>query len=390
MTTVRLLKNGVEAFPAMFAAIQEASRCIAVEMYIIADDETGREFRDHLTAAAKRGILVDVLVDSWGSLYLPNTFWDGLITAGGSVKWFRPITRGVVFFRNHRKLLLIDDRVAYLGGMNIADEYYRGARGELPWRDNMLEIAGTGVAWLRRSFLRMWGQADSPFRVFLHGLRFVRKRRTAGGKNVRFLESGPENPMRRVGDAYRQVIQDAHSEIDLAMGYFYPHGRTLRALKRAVIRGVRVRLLFSQKTDVPIARFAARGLYGRMLRAGVEVWEYVPAMMHAKLAVAGDTVVAGSANLDIRSGFFNYELLAVVSDPALAARARADFEDDLKQSVRIRVEEWRKRPWTQKLKERISYFLLARADILISRMGLPGRMRKNESQHPIPDRSTRG
>jgi cardiolipin synthase len=194
-------------------------------------------------------------------------------------------------------------------------------------------------------------------------------------KNVRFLESGPENPRRPVRDAYRQVIQDAHSGIDLAMGYFYPHGRTLRALKRAAIRGVRVRLLFSQKTDVAIARWAARGLYGRLLRAGVEVWEYVPAMMHAKLAVTGDTVVAGSANLDIRSGFFNYELVAVMTDPGLATRARADFEDDLKQSVRISVEEWRKRPWTQKLKERISYILLARADILISRMGLPGRMR---------------
>jgi cardiolipin synthase len=316
-----------------------------------------------------------VLIDSWGCWNLPNVFWDEFITAGGTVKWFRPIARGVVFFRNHRKLLLVDDRVAYIGGMNVADNYYRGAQGELPWRDNMLEIAGTSVEWLRRSFLRMWGRAESPFRVFLLRLHFNRRRRAADKDNVRFLESGPENAMRRVRDAYRQVIQDAHTEIDLAMGYFYPHGRTLRALKRAVIRGVRVRLLFSQKTDVPVSRWAARGLYGRLLRAGVEVWEYVPAMMHAKLAVASDTVVAGSANLDIRSGFFNYELVAVVTDPVLAARARADFEDDLKQSVRISVEEWRKRPWTQKLKERISYFLLARVDILVSRMGLPGRLR---------------
>jgi len=372
MTTVRLLKNGSEAFPAMFAAIQRAARSIALEMYIIADDETGRELRNHLTAAAKRRVRVDVLVDSWGSWNLPNAFWDELIAAGGTVKWFHPIAHGVVFFRNHRKLLLVDDRIAYIGGMNIADEYYRGAQGELPWRDNMLEIAGTSAAWLRRSFLRMWGRADSPFRVFLLRLHFVRGRRTADKKNVRFLESGPENPMRPVRDAYRQVIQDAHTGIDLAMGYFYPHGRTLRALKRAVNRGVRVRLLFSQKSDVPVARWAARGLYGRLLRAGVEVWEYVPAMMHAKLAVAGDTVVAGSANLDIRSGFFNYELIAVVTDPALASQARDDFEEDLTQSVRISAEEWRKRPWIQKLKERVSYFLLARADILISRMGMPG------------------
>jgi cardiolipin synthase len=375
MTAVRLHKNGAEAFPAMFAAMRKAMRSIALEMYIIADDEAGREFRDHLAAAAGRGLLVEVLVDSWGSWNLPDNFWDEFRNAGGTVRWFRPFAKGVYFFRNHRKLLLIDDSIAYLGGMNIADEYYLGAKGELPWRDNMLEITGTNVAWLRRSFKRMWERADSPFRGFLHRLHFVRGRRTIDRNNVRFLESGPENPMRPVRDAYRQVIQDARSGIDLAMGYFYPHGRTLRALKRAVIRGVRVRLLFSQKTDVPVARWAARGLYGRLLRAGIEVWEYLPAMMHAKVAVAGDTVIAGSANLDIRSGFFNYELIAVVTDPLLATRVSADFEEDLKQSVRVSVEEWRKRPWTQKLKERISYFLLARADILISRMGMPGRMR---------------
>jgi len=159
------------------------------------------------------------------------------------------------------------------------------------------------------------------------------------------------------------------------MGYFYPHGRMIRNMKRAVKRGVRVRLLFPQKIDVPIARWAARGLYGRLLRAGVEVWEYLPAMMHAKLAIADETVIAGSANLDIRSGSINYELVAVVTDPALAARARADFEDDLKQAVRIRLEDWRSRPLMQKFKERISYCLLARVDIFFARAGLTRKMR---------------
>lgn len=384
MTSIRLLKNGSEAFPAMFAAIQRASRSIALEMYFIADDETGREFRNHLTAAAGRGIRVEVLVDAWGSWNLPNVFWNGLRAAGGTVKSFHPIARRVVFFRNHRKLLLVDDHLAYIGGMNIANEYYLGAQGESPWRDNMLEIAGTGAAWLRKSFVQMWARADSPLRGLFHRLHFDQEREADDGRHVRFLESGPENPMRPVRSAYRKVIRNAQTGIDLAMGYFYPHGRTLRAIKRAVIRGVRVRLLFSQKSDVPVARWAARGLYGRLLRAGVEVWEYVPAMMHAKLAVAGDTVIAGSANLDIRSGFFNYELIAVVTDTALAKRARADFEDDLTQAVRINAEEWRKRPWTQKVKERISYFLLARADIIISRMGMSGKMLQgsDETQKP--------
>jgi cardiolipin synthase len=186
--------------------------------------------------------------------------------------------------------------------------------------------------------------------------------------------------MRQVRRAYRQLIQDAERSIDLAMGYFYPHGSMLRTLKRAAKRGVPVRLLFSQKTDVPIARWAARGLYGRLLHAGIEVWEYKPAMLHAKLAVVDDTVVAGSANLDIRSGRINYELVVVVTDRELASRARADFEEDLKDAGRIELEEWRGRPLMQKIKERISYWLLARADILVARWEMNRRMRREKGR----------
>jgi cardiolipin synthase len=375
MTTVRLLKNGVEAFPAMFETIDRAESRIVLEMYIFADDETGREVRAHLISAAGRGVRVMVLVDAWGSLELHDSFWDGLRAAGGMVRWFHPIFKGLFPFRNHRKMLLVDDRIAYIGGMNIADEYYRGAGGTLPWRDNVLEISGPEVARLHRSFSRMWGRADLPLRRLFLTLRRKRAMEIIAAGKVRFLESGPEDPMRPVRAVYRLVIQNAVKTIDLAMGYFYPHGRIMRVLKRAVKRGVRVRLLFPQKTDVPTARWAARGLYGRMLRAGVEVWEYKPTMMHAKLAVADDTIIAGSANLDIRSGRFNYELVAVVNDPDLAARARSDFEGDLQQSVRIQLEDWRKRPLIQKLKERFSYCLLARADILLSRTALAKRGR---------------
>jgi cardiolipin synthase len=375
MTTVRLLKNGSEAFPAMFEAIDRSKSCIALEMYLVADDETGQEFRAHLMKAARRGVQVMILVDAWGSWELPDSFWEELRIAGGMVRWFHPIARGLLPFRNHRKLLLVDDRTAFIGGMNIANEYYRGAGGLSPWRDNVLEISGKEVARLRRSFMRMWARADSPFRRLLLRLRREHGTRGSASGNVRFLESGPEDPMRPVRRAYRQLIQSAVKSIDLAMGYFYPHGRMMRVLKRAVKRGVRVRLLFPQKTDVPIARWAARGLYGRLLRAGIEVWEYLPTMMHAKLAIADDTVIAGSANLDIRSGRINYELVAVVTDPGLAARARADFEADLGQAVRIRFEDWKKRPLMQKVKERFSYCLLARADIFFARTGLVKRMR---------------
>jgi cardiolipin synthase len=368
MTAVRLLKNGREAFPAMFHAIELAQKSIALEMYIVSDDGTGRAFRDLLVQAAGRSVSVMVLVDSWGSWQLPDAFWDPLRASGGLVRWFHPITKGLLPFRNHRKMLLVDDRVVYLGGMNIADEYHAGTAGAVAWRDNMLEIDGPDVAQLRESFSRMWDKAERPLRRVLLGLG-SEPTLMIPSRDVTFIESGPEDPRRPVRHMYRLLIGRAARGIDLAMGYFYPHGRLLRTLRRAVRRGVRVRLLFPLKTDLPVTRWAARGLYGRLLRAGVEVWEYLPAMMHAKLAIADDRVIAGSANLDIRSGMINYELVALVNDAALAARARADFEEDLRQSVRIDLATWRKRPLLQKLKERFSYCILARADILLSRTG---------------------
>jgi cardiolipin synthase len=376
MTTVHLLKNGVEAFPAMFAAMERAVTSLSFEMYIITDDETGRELREYLVKAAVRGVQVRVLVDAWGSWNLPDSFWGRLRDAGGTVRWFRPLSKGLLPFRNHRKLLLIDDTLAFIGGMNISNEYYRGANHEPAWRDNALEIQGPEVAGLRRSFSRMWDIADSPLRRLIPRLHRERRHRRKTQVAARFLESGPENPMRPVRRAYRQVVQNAMHTIDLAMGYFYPHGRMLRALKRAVRRGVRVRLMVPLHTDIPITRWAARGLYGRLLRAGVEIWEYTPSMMHSKLAIADNTVIAGSANMDIRSGGINYELVAIVEDAKLAAQARADFEEDLNKSVRVGIEEWRSRSIIQKLKERFSFCLLARFDIFIARREMAKRARR--------------
>ncbi len=373
MATVRLLKNGVEAFPAMFTAMDRAVLSISLEMYFFADDDTGREFRDRLVQAAGRGVRVLVLVDSWGSWSLSDSFWDPLRAAGGRVRWFHPFRRGLLPFRNHRKVLLIDDAVAFLGGMNVANHYYQGGSDDPPWRDNLIEIAGPEVVRLAGSFAHMWQIADSPFISLVHRLRRIGRRRRGDGNSVLFLESGPDNPLHPVRRAYHEVIENAVTGIDLAMGYFYPHGRMIRTLKRAVGRGVRVRLMVPLHTDVPIARWAAHGLYGRLLRAGIEVWEYEPAMMHAKLVVADDVMITGSANLDIRSGRINYEIVAVVADAALAARARADFREDLSRSVRISYAEWKNRPLIQKIKERISFWLLARADLYVSRAALKER-----------------
>lgn len=370
MSTLRLVGDGETAFREMFAAVDRAKTSVFLEMYIFSPDATGREFRDCLGAAARRGVRVMVLVDAWGSWKTPGSFWGELRASGAQVRLFHPIRRGLFPFRNHRKLLLVDDTVAWLGGMNVADEYRTGQPGHPPWRDFMLGIEGPEAARLRRPFLRMWIRAD---RALLLGA-FFRHHQPQKGEApegaVRFFSSGPGETARLALQAHRDVIREARSSVDLAMGYFFPPGRILRQLRRAVKRGVRVRLLVTSRTDVPAMRWAARGIYGRLLRAGVEVYEYLPAMLHAKLAVADDTLVVGSANLDLRSDRINYELTAVVRDHGLAAAAREAFEADLGRADRVRLAAWHARPLIDRLRERLSYWLIARADILLSRTEL--------------------
>jgi cardiolipin synthase len=367
---LRLEGDGRAAFTAMLAAIDRARSCAFLEMYIFAADATGREFRDRLAAAALRGVRVMVLVDAWGSWTTPDAFWAPLRAAGAQVRLFHPIRRGLFPFRNHRKLLLIDDEVAWLGGMNVADEYRTGRKGEAPWRDFVLAVAGPEAAGLRRSFLRMWVRAERALRLRSIFLRRAPSDGEPLAGRVRFYASGPGETARLALQTHREVIRGARVSLDLASGYFFPPGRILRELRRAVGRGVRVRVLVGRGTDVPAMRWAARGLYGRLLRAGIEVYEYLPAVMHAKLAVADDTLLIGSANLDLRSDRLNHELTAVVLDPLLAAAARRAFEADLARSERVQLAHWRTRPWLDKARELLSYWIIARADILLSRVEL--------------------
>jgi cardiolipin synthase len=369
-SALRLLGEGRTAFAAMLDAVDAARASVFLEMYTFASDATGRALRDRLAAAALRGVRVMALVDAWGSWTTPEQFWAPLRAAGAEVRLFHPIRRGLFPFRNHRKLLLVDDAVAWLGGMNMADEYVTGRRGEPPWRDFMVGIEGPDASRLRRHFQRMWVRAERPL---LRGA-FFRRRAPREGEaapgRIRFFTSGPGETARLALQAHREVIRTASVGVDLAMGYFFPPGRILRELRRAVDRGVRVRLLVTRTTDVPAMRWAARGLYGRLLRMGVEVYEYLPGMLHAKLAVADETVIIGSANLDLRSDRLNHELTAVLRDPALAAAARREFEADLGRSERMDLATWRTRPLFDRVRERLSYWLIARADILLSRTEL--------------------
>jgi cardiolipin synthase len=358
-TRLRWLSTGREGLAAMLGAIQGARRSIALEIYIFEESPVGREFLAALCAAARRGVRVRVLVDTFGSFELRSDFFQPLIEAGAEFRWFNPRELGRFIYRDHRKLLVVDDQVAFVCGFNIGT-HYDGDGVVEGWRDLGVEVTGGFVPVLAEAFAGMFGAAG-----FRHALlaRFRRhlvpqEVRVKGG-SVFLLSPGRErNPAR---EALSADILRARC-VRLTTAYFLPPRRLRTALARAAREGARVQLLLPGRSDVRLAQWAARGQYGRLLRAGVEIHEYQPAVLHAKRYLLDDIVYVGSANLDLRSLNINYELLLRVEDPALAAEGHRQFELDLAHSRQIRRETWRLRPWWNRLGERLAGFFLVQMD----------------------------
>ena len=330
---VHWLPTGAEAYRRMLSAVGAAQHSIRFEMYIFRADETGERFRTALTKAAQRGVRVQLLLDGLGAGGLPADYWAEFRASGGEVHLFNPLSLRGFLFRNHRKLLLIDDTVAFIGGFNIANEY-DGDGVSHGWRDLGWELHQPDAMW------QLAAAFDGMFRA--HDLRhrlLQRMRRPLHGARPSFphgpvLLSGPRmlrNPFRA------SLLQALHGarHVQLISGYFVPNRRLRRALRGVARRGGTVELILAGKSDVPIAQRAGRALYGSLLRAGVKIYEYQPQILHSKLAVVDDAVFVGSANLDIRSFRINYELMVRVDNPALAAEARELFVVDQRQSAEI-------------------------------------------------------
>jgi cardiolipin synthase len=365
LTSFQWLRSSDAAFAAMLAAIESARCSVRLESYIFVADELGRAFRQALVAAAQRGARVRVLIDAFGSLQLTSAFWQPLIAAGGDFRWFNALSLGRVAIRNHRKLLACDAAVAFLGGFNIAKEF-QGDGVTTGWRDIGVQVAGPLVAELEASFDALFERAD------LRQRRFSRWRRSASRKAVTSAEctlllSGPGRERSPIKTHLQRDLRRA-GQVQIMAAYFLPPWRLRRALLRVARRGGRVQLMLPGQTDVLLSQLAARGLYQRLLRAGVEIYEYQPRILHAKLIVVDDTVYVGSSNLDPRSLHINYELLVRVRDVALASQARTMFTEALAHCVRIDPETWRRsRTLWNKLKERWAHILLARVDPYIAR-----------------------
>jgi len=353
------LRNGKEGLAAMLSAIEGARQSVALEMYILEDCEIGARFRSALESAAFRGVRVRVLVDTFGSLELPADYLLPVQRAGGDCRWFNPSELGRFTYRDHRKLLIIDDAIAFITGFNIGASY-DGDGITKGWRDVGVAVHGGFVAPLAQAFHGMFGAASFRHRRLARFRKHLVPQRIEVEDGELYLLS----PGRGRNPARESLVADIGRarNIRLTTAYFLPP-RSLRvALARAARGGKSVQLIVPGRSDVKLAQLAARGHYGRLLRAGVEIYEYEPAVLHAKRYLLDDVVYVGSANLDLRSLNINYEVLLRVEDPRLAAEGHEAFTEDLRRSVRILPDAWRRRGWWNRALERMAGFLLVRLD----------------------------
>jgi cardiolipin synthase len=363
------LRTGAQGLAAMLGAIGTAQQTVRLEMYLFRAGAPGDAFRSALVAAARRGTRVQVLLDAWGSHELPEDYWAPLMHAGGEFRWFNPLMFEQALFRDHRKLLVCDETAAFAGGFNIGPEY-DGDGVASGWRDLGLQITGPIAAELAKSFDTMFARADQE-----HPRRMRWWRRQAATETRHLPEADllVETPGLQDNPILHTLLKDLRHarQVEIATAYFLPTWRLNRALIGVARAGGRVRLLLPGKTDVAISQLASRTFYTSLLRAGVEIHEYQPQILHAKLIVVDGVAYVGSANLDQRGLRINYELMLRLPHAALAAEGRAIFEEMLQQSRFVRLEQWRQQ-WTfwERLKSRWARFLLARLDTYLARRQL--------------------
>ncbi len=339
---VEVFFRGQEAFAAMQAAIESAREQVLVESYIWKDDETGHAFREVLGRAAARGVAVRVLADAFGSLATRSAFWRGMRRRGIEVRLFHPLFPHLFFqpFRDHRKILVVDRRMAFTGGMNIADEYGSSrAGGAGPWRDTHARVEGPAAWEMAIVFSEAWDHSGGSA-LDLPAL----EPSGPGGASVLVLDSRPGRGHGETASVLSAIVGAARRRIWITNAYFAPRARALEILGEAARRGVDVRLLLPGRSDVPLVRHAGHGYYAALLERGVRVFEYQAAVLHAKSLVADDFVsLVGSTNLDFRSFHFNAECNLVILDEATSRTFAEAFEEDLSHSEEITRSVWSRR-----------------------------------------------
>jgi cardiolipin synthase len=354
---VRILRNGVEIFPAMLDAIEVAERSVDLVTFVYWKGDIAQRFASTLARAAQRGCRVRVLLDAVGARKLREELIDEMQQAGCDVRWFRPvddIDLSSANHRTHRKILVCDSTVGFTGGVGIADEWDGDARNEHEWRDTHLRIEGPAVAGLQAGFIDNW--ADENDDGFDPTSEQLVPEHTVGTSTMSVIRGSAETGASELWRLMLTMITCAQRRIMVATAYFNPDERLMAALCDAVRRGVSVTVLVpGEHADKRFVRFAGEETYAELLDAGVDVQTYTTSMMHAKV-VTVDGVVAsvGSANVNRRSTQFDEEANVVLFDPALVATLDAHIADDLRSSKKMEPADWADRGLVQRAGEQLS------------------------------------
>nr|WP_276584003.1 phosphatidylserine/phosphatidylglycerophosphate/cardiolipin synthase family protein [Pseudomonas sp. RIT-PI-AD] len=354
-----MLVDGPRFFPAMLAAIDRAQRQIALELYLVEAGQCGERLVEALCAAAERGVKVRCLFDGFGSLRLGMTLRARLAAAGVQLQAYNPLRwrRGLNnLYRDHRKLLVVDETVAFVGGAGATDEFWLPGADASPWHEVMVEIRGPlvghwqvlfNVQWLASLGRHPWKPGEAP------GLEHLPPCPPAG-QGLGRVAYADARQHRDIVQSLMRSLHRARQRVWLATPYFLPSWKVRRALIKAARRGVDVRLLLTgRRTDHPPVRFAGQRYYPRLLKAGVRIFEYQPRFLHLKMVLADDWVSLGSCNFDHWNLRFNLEANLEAVDPALTAEVAASLAGDFALSREISLDDWRARPLLKRFYQRL-------------------------------------
>ena len=353
------LLNGQEIFPAMLKAIRGAEKTITFETYIYWSEEIGKEFAEAFAERARAGVKVHVLIDWVGSSKMDDAYLDSMKQAGVEVRLYHPLkwyNVARINHRTHRKLLVVDGRIGFTGGVGIAGQWTGNAQDPEHWRDSHYRVEGPVVAQMQAVLIDNWIKTTGKV---LDGPDYFPEIKPVGNDHAQVFSSSPQGGSESMRLMYMMAMTAAQKTIHLSISYFVPDEMTRQILIDAAKRGVKVQIIVpGEHIDVDLVRSSSRGLWGELLEAGVEIYEYAPTMYHCKVMIVDGLMVSvGSTNFDDRSFRMNDEANLNIYNAVFAEAQIAVFNDDLKHARRISYAQWKQRPFSEKVHEYFASFL---------------------------------
>jgi len=356
---LKLLKNGKDTFDAIFKVIENAQHHIHLEYYIYDNDKIGNKLKELLIRKSQEGVEVRIIVDDVGSWGLKEKFYNELRENGIEIYSFMevrfPRLTSRVNFRNHRKILVVDGKIGFTGGINIADRYIEGNKKVGPWRDTHLQISGDAVACLQVIFAADWYFVINEN---LHGPDYFLPLTDKPGTPVQISASGPDSDWQSIDQAFFSAILNARDYVYMTSPYLMPPPQLVAALKTAALSNVDVRIIIPEKSDARVSKWCSFSYVEELLEAGVKIYFYQTGFIHSKILISDDVFATiGTTNLDFRSLETNFEVNAFVYEEKFTQQVKRIFKTDLKNSHEIKLQEWILRPWYNKLRESLAHIV---------------------------------